>query len=307
MRARIRALAAAPPGPAQPRHPLRPPRTRDGPGRLRPYGRRRSGSSCACAPAVTRRARRVRTGCRVACAGWCRSGRRCASGRAAAYGRRRATSTTTGRGRTGATCACNTGPLCRRHHRVKQLLMTKTRRPPAVCGGPARPAGPGLSPCAAPAPAQPVRQPAPAPVDEHDLSPARARRAARRARHRPGAVRPARPRDRTRRHRPHRRRPARRRRRLGPRPRRPLPLDRLTCSRTHRHGHRGRAVADTPVASVRHDDRGHAGVSRRDHADREHSASLGSSTGDTDSNASATSTPPGAPAVITSGQPAAQP
>lgn len=27
----------------------------------------------------------------------------------------------------GATCACNVGPLCRRHHRVKQLLMQKVR------------------------------------------------------------------------------------------------------------------------------------------------------------------------------------
>jgi hypothetical protein len=29
----------------------------------------------------------------------------------------------------GATCACNTGPLCRRHHRIKQLGWTKHRRP----------------------------------------------------------------------------------------------------------------------------------------------------------------------------------
>ena len=29
----------------------------------------------------------------------------------------------------GPTCACNTGPLCRRHHRVKQLGWTKHRRP----------------------------------------------------------------------------------------------------------------------------------------------------------------------------------
>ena len=29
----------------------------------------------------------------------------------------------------GPTCACNIGPLCRRHHRLKQLLMGKTRRP----------------------------------------------------------------------------------------------------------------------------------------------------------------------------------
>jgi hypothetical protein len=29
----------------------------------------------------------------------------------------------------GATCACNLGPLCRRHHRIKQLGWTKHRRP----------------------------------------------------------------------------------------------------------------------------------------------------------------------------------
>jgi hypothetical protein len=29
----------------------------------------------------------------------------------------------------GPTCGCNTGPLCRRHHRIKQLGWTKQRRP----------------------------------------------------------------------------------------------------------------------------------------------------------------------------------
>jgi hypothetical protein len=29
----------------------------------------------------------------------------------------------------GPTCACNTGPLCRRHHRIKQQGWTKQRRP----------------------------------------------------------------------------------------------------------------------------------------------------------------------------------
>jgi hypothetical protein len=29
----------------------------------------------------------------------------------------------------GPTCACNTGPLCRRHHRIKQQGWTKRRQP----------------------------------------------------------------------------------------------------------------------------------------------------------------------------------
>ncbi len=32
----------------------------------------------------------------------------------------------------GPTCPCNLGPLCRRHHRLKQTLLTKQRHPDAV-------------------------------------------------------------------------------------------------------------------------------------------------------------------------------
>lgn len=70
----------------------------------------------------------------------------------------------------GATCACNTGPLCSRHHRVEQLLMTKTR----VDGGAVRWTGPTgrswLSPTQHPVPARPSRQPVTAVGP--DLSPA---------------------------------------------------------------------------------------------------------------------------------------
>ena len=70
----------------------------------------------------------------------------------------------------GATCACNTGPLCRRHHRVKQLLMTKQR----LDGGGVRwtdPTGRSwLSPAQHPAPSDVDREPA-ATVEQHCLSP----------------------------------------------------------------------------------------------------------------------------------------
>ncbi len=63
----------------------------------------------------------------------------------------------------GATCACNLGPLCRRHHQVKQLLWTKLR----TGGGVVWTSAIGrsqLSPAQHEAPATPTRPPPPLPT-----------------------------------------------------------------------------------------------------------------------------------------------
>ena len=129
VRARIRALAGAPPGPAQPRHPFdhreqpapaRPDDTSgppgdDGPCRpgVREGGHPPGTPGAYRLPGRLRRLLQVRSprcewpGCGV-------RAQVCDVDHDLAWP-------------AGATCACNTGPLCRRHHRVKQLLMTKTR------------------------------------------------------------------------------------------------------------------------------------------------------------------------------------
>jgi hypothetical protein len=73
----------------------------------------------------------------------------------------------------GPTCACNTGPLCRRHHRIKQTGWTKTR----LAGGAVRWTSPTgrtwTSPSQHRPPPEPVRPlpPLPAPDPFADLDP----------------------------------------------------------------------------------------------------------------------------------------
>ncbi len=70
----------------------------------------------------------------------------------------------------GPTCGCNTGPLCRRHHRVKQLLMSKTRTDRGAVVWTSPTGRCWTSPPQHPAPAQVVR-PRPPMGLGHDLSP----------------------------------------------------------------------------------------------------------------------------------------
>jgi hypothetical protein len=176
VRERIRALAAGPPGPAQPRHRFDHPADQgdddadvgsvvdaDRPGRPR----LRAGGHPPGTPGPYRLPRRLRrlVQARSPLCEWPGCGVRaqmCDIDHDNPWP-------------AGATCACNTGPLCRRHHRVKQLLMTKTRTARGV-----RWTGPTgrswLSPVQHQAPADAaaaaVRPPAPASVAEHHLSPA---------------------------------------------------------------------------------------------------------------------------------------
>ena len=71
----------------------------------------------------------------------------------------------------GPTCACGCGPLCRRHHRIKQLLVTKRRnREGVVWIGPTGPRW--TSPAQHEAPTPAVRPlPVLARIDEPDLGP----------------------------------------------------------------------------------------------------------------------------------------
>ena len=63
----------------------------------------------------------------------------------------------------GATCACQVGPCCRRHHRVKQTGWTKTRTAMGVCWtGPTGRSWASPTPHRLPAP--PVRPLPPLPV-----------------------------------------------------------------------------------------------------------------------------------------------
>jgi hypothetical protein len=71
----------------------------------------------------------------------------------------------------GATCAFNTGPLCRRHHRVKQLLMTKTRSQGSAVVWTGPTGRSWTSPAQRTAPAPPVRPQPMTPVEGHSLSP----------------------------------------------------------------------------------------------------------------------------------------
>jgi hypothetical protein len=121
VRERIRQMAAGPPGPAQPRHPFdhpgAPSDSAAPPSRARPQVR--PGGHPPGTPGPYRLPRRLRRLVQVRAprCEWPGCGVRAQAcdvdhDRAHPHG---------------ATCACNTGPLCRRHHRVKQLLMTKTR------------------------------------------------------------------------------------------------------------------------------------------------------------------------------------
>jgi hypothetical protein len=73
----------------------------------------------------------------------------------------------------GPTCACNLGPCCRHHHRMKQQGWTKTRQSDSGVLWTSPTGRPWLSPSQHQPPAQPVRPlpaiPAPDPLDE--LSP----------------------------------------------------------------------------------------------------------------------------------------
>ncbi len=69
----------------------------------------------------------------------------------------------------GPTCACNLGPGCRRHHRLKQLLMTKLRTPAGVRW--TDPTGRSwLSPLQHQAPAAPDRSPLPTMLVPSDVT-----------------------------------------------------------------------------------------------------------------------------------------
>ncbi|CAA9315376.1 MAG: hypothetical protein AVDCRST_MAG16-415 [uncultured Frankineae bacterium] len=73
---------------------------------------------------------------------------------------------------TGPTCACNGGPLCRRHHRVKQQLMTKTRERHSTVRFTDPTGRSWTSPPQHGAPARPVRAlPALPTAEPHTLSP----------------------------------------------------------------------------------------------------------------------------------------
>ena len=57
----------------------------------------------------------------------------------------------------GPTCACNLGPLCRRHHRTKQNGWTKTRHPDGSTGWTSPTGRTWTSPNQHPAPPAPTR------------------------------------------------------------------------------------------------------------------------------------------------------
>jgi hypothetical protein len=73
----------------------------------------------------------------------------------------------------GPTCACNLGPCCRRHHRIKQLGWTKTRRPRGVVTWTDPTGRSWTSPGQHPPPAAPTRPPPPIPTADplDELSP----------------------------------------------------------------------------------------------------------------------------------------
>ncbi len=162
VRDRIRGLVGAPPGRSQPRHPFdhldEPPSDR--PGHAGPQVR--VGGHPPGTPGPYRLPRRLRRLLQVRSprCEWPACGvraQRCDLDHDRAHPH-------------GPTCACNLGPLCRRHHRVKQLLMTKDR----VDGGAVRWTSPTgrswTSPAQHQPPAHPVSRPAVA-LDEPDLSP----------------------------------------------------------------------------------------------------------------------------------------
>jgi hypothetical protein len=64
----------------------------------------------------------------------------------------------------GPTCPCNLGPCCRRHHRIKQLGWTKTRRPRGVVTWTDPTGRSWTSPGQHPPPAAPTRPPPPIPT-----------------------------------------------------------------------------------------------------------------------------------------------
>jgi hypothetical protein len=64
----------------------------------------------------------------------------------------------------GPTCACNLGPCCRRHHRIKQLGWTKTRRPRGTVSWTDPTGRSWTSPGQHPPPAAPSRPPPPIPT-----------------------------------------------------------------------------------------------------------------------------------------------
>jgi len=71
----------------------------------------------------------------------------------------------------GPTCGCNLGPLCRRHHRIKQLGWTKTRTRQAAVRWTSPTGRSWTSPtphCPAAAPDQPPRRSSPPPEDDGD-------------------------------------------------------------------------------------------------------------------------------------------